>query len=63
MSQRVEDLKAQGEYEEAGKLAASLGHYRSYGCHYGMKSTRLRAIEEFYRGYDKYHDELILPNV
>jgi hypothetical protein len=50
---KVEDLKSQGQHEAAGELAASLGHDRQYGCHYGMRSTRLRAIEEFNRGYDR----------
>lgn len=51
-TRQIEEQKSQGNYEEAGKLAAFFGHDRSYGCHFGMRSTRLRAIEEFNRGWD-----------
>lgn len=51
-TRQIEEQKTAGNYEEAGKLAAFFGHDRQYGCHFGMRSSRLRAIEEFNRGYD-----------
>lgn len=52
MSTTIDDLKAQGKMEEAGKLAASLGRDRWYGNHFGMKSGLSAAKEAFFKGYD-----------
>lgn len=49
--QMIEDLKAAGHYFAAGAVAQSLGGAAFYGCHYGMRSTREQAKEDFYRGF------------
>lgn len=54
MSTTIDDLKGQGKMEEAGKLAASLGRDRWYGCHFGLKSNLSAAKEAFFKGYDSY---------
>lgn len=51
----VEALKADGEWFQAGMLAAWLGHTSAYGCHYGMRSTLEKARAEFARGWNEYH--------
>ncbi len=48
----VEDFKAEGLFFTAGALAFQIGLPRSYGCHYGMRSTKDADAAEFYRGYD-----------
>ena len=48
----IEDLKADDQFYRAGVLSALAGLPRSYGCHYGFRSTRDRAIEAFYKGFD-----------
>jgi len=47
----VELLKSEGRYYHAGALAAALGGLESYGCHYGMKSTRYLAATAFIEGF------------
>lgn len=49
----LSNLKAAGRYAEAGALAYTLDVGRDYGCHFGMRSTRLHAVREFERGYDE----------
>lgn len=53
MSNPVDDLKSKGEMFEAGKLAFETGRDRSYGCHFGMRSTRERDMRAFFLGYDQ----------
>ena len=48
---QIERLKAQERYEHAGALAFILGHDDSYGCHFGMRSTRDSAAEQFRHGW------------
>jgi hypothetical protein len=60
-ARNIEDLKADGLYFDAGKLARQLGHDRSYGCHYGLKSDRARAIAEFEAGFDAKDTVYVWP--
>jgi hypothetical protein len=49
----IDKFKSAGLYREAG--AAAFAHnpnFRSYGCHFGMQSERVRAMREFYEGFD-----------
>ena len=48
----VEELKSEGLFFTAGALLFQLGHNRSYGCHYGMRSTVEADKAEFFAGYD-----------
>lgn len=48
----VEELKSEGLFFTAGAMAFQLGQGRTYGCHYGMRSTLDADRDEFYRGYD-----------
>ena len=48
----VDDLKVDGLYFAAGATAYALGMQRSYGCHFGFKSDRDEAIQQFNTGYD-----------
>ena len=50
--QTVDELKVDRLFFEAGVEAFKQGAPRSYGCHFGMRSSRDYAINEFYRGYD-----------
>ena len=47
----VEILKSESRFFHAGALAFALGFGDSYGCHYGMRSTRFEAAAEFKRGH------------
>ena len=49
---KVEKLKSEGKYREAGELAFNEGQSDAYGCHYGMRSDRQFAINEFRAGYE-----------
>ena len=51
-TQTVDALKSNGHYFAAGALARSLGHYRNYGFHFGMRSELEFARNSFYAGYD-----------
>lgn len=51
----IEALKAQGNYWAAGYHAHMLGCSTSYGCHYGMRSERDRAIQEYVAGWFAAH--------
>lgn len=48
----VDSLKSEGLCFIAGQLAKAIGCSRSYGCHFGMRSTLERDRAEFYRGFD-----------
>lgn len=48
----IEDLKADGQYFRAGVLSALTRQPRAYGCHYGFRSDRDRAIDSFHKGFD-----------
>lgn len=50
-NQTVHALKASGHYFAAGALAASLGMDNNYGCHFGMRSDRDNAIEQYKAGH------------
>lgn len=50
---KTEQLKSEGKYIEAGANAWAAKEGRAYGCHYGMRSDRAFAMNEFYRGYDE----------
>ena len=54
----LDKLKSEGRYFHAGAYAAMIGYGRSYGCHFGMRSTRDYAMDEFYQGYDEATNEL-----
>lgn len=48
----VEKAKAEGEYRLAGQLARLHGEtYPQYGCHFGMRSSRMHAISEYNAGW------------
>lgn len=51
-AQGVEILKHAGLFDEAGRLAFAIRLGRSYGCHYGMRSTREAAVAAFQAGWD-----------
>lgn len=57
LSNTVHILKTEGSYFAAGAVAFSAGMDRNYGCHFGMRSSRDAAIEQFYRGYDAARQE------
>jgi hypothetical protein len=50
---RIEKLKSEGQFRYAGQLTRMAGDERSYGCHYGMRSTRDSDMQEFYAGFDE----------
>jgi hypothetical protein len=52
MTYLVDQLKSKGHIFAAGALAFSLGLDREYGCHFGMRSDRSAAIDDYQRGYD-----------
>jgi hypothetical protein len=54
INQLIDSLKSKGEFAAAGTVAAVNGKERSYGCHFGMKSGRQNAMEEFYAAYDSF---------
>ena len=47
-----DDLKSQGKYREAGQHAFKHNLGRSYGPHFGMRSSKVNAEMEFHKGYD-----------
>jgi hypothetical protein len=52
MRQTIENYKGDGRYRHAGQLAAITGEPEPiYGCHYGMRSTRDAAVEEYRAGF------------
>ena len=48
----VDALKVEGLFYLAGQLAKAIGCARSYGPHFGMRSTLERDRAEFYKGFD-----------
>lgn len=54
----IEELKGAGHYFAAGALAAELalatGQAITYGAHYGMRSTRNEAMDQFAKGYEAF---------
>lgn len=48
----VENLKSDGLFFTAGAMQFQLGHALSYGCHYGLRSTRDHDVAEFRAGYE-----------
>lgn len=48
-----DELKSEGKHEEAGAVAHKHGLGRSYGPHFGMRSTKYSAETAFHKGYDK----------
>lgn len=49
----IDKLKCEGLYREAGAAAYERNpNFRSYGCHFGMRSERDHAMREFYAGFD-----------
>ena len=54
INQKIDALKAKGHYREAGIVAAANGNDRSYGCHFGLRSTHDAAKEAFYAGFDDF---------
>jgi hypothetical protein len=51
-SRTVDDLKAEGLFFTAGALTFQIGLGRSYGCHFGLRSTIEIDRAEFFAGYD-----------
>lgn len=48
----IDDLKAEGLFFTAGALTFQKGYGRSYGCHFGLRSTIDANRAEFFAGYD-----------
>lgn len=48
-----DDLKSKGRHKEAGAHAFKHNLGRSYGAHFGMRSSKYAAETEFYKGYDE----------
>lgn len=48
-----DELKSKGNHEEAGAVAFKHGLGRSYGPHFGMRSSKPAAETAFLKGYDK----------
>jgi hypothetical protein len=61
MTNQIDTLKSEGQYFEAGKLARQLGEARYYGCHFGLRSERARAVAEFEAGYDAEDTVAVWP--
>lgn len=55
----VKELKVKGKHEEAGRMAFKHGLSRSYGPHFGMRSTKDKDERDFHRGYDMANMESI----
>lgn len=53
----TEKLKSTGQYYSAGMDAFANKRGRYYGCHYGMRSDRQFAMNEFYLGYDEAEED------
>jgi hypothetical protein len=47
-----DDLKSEGKFKEAGEHAYKHGLGRSYGPHFGMRSSKNSAEMEYHKGYD-----------
>lgn len=47
----IERLKVADRHYHAGALAALLGLDSTYGCHYGMRSERYLAVEQYQLGH------------
>lgn len=56
ISNSIEELKAEGDYRLAGRLAYALRRERIYGCHYGLRITRDQSAAEFYLGWDEQEE-------
>jgi len=50
---KTEQLKSECKFFEAGANAFANKEGRTYGCHYGMRSTRWDDMTQFYKGYDE----------
>ena len=48
---KIDELKAKGEYFEAGKEAFKAGRDMVYGCHFGMRSNCMSARLTFEAGW------------
>jgi hypothetical protein len=53
---KIEQLKSEGHYYQAGREARIAGKSDYYGCHYGMRSSCQRAHEEFKAGWQAADD-------
>jgi hypothetical protein len=51
-SRTIDDLKAEGLFFTAGALTFQKGYGRSYGPHFGLRSTIEADRAEFFAGYD-----------
>jgi len=51
-SRYIDDMKAEGLFFTAGALTFQLGLGRSYGAHFGLRSTIEADRAEFFSGYD-----------
>lgn len=54
VSHLVDTYKSNGKMAEAGRLTKALNEGRSYGCHFGMRSTLEADRATFFRAYDAY---------
>jgi hypothetical protein len=54
----IEKAKAHGDYRLAGQMARLIGTTDHYGCHFGMRSTRDLAIDEFKAGWREIDNAL-----
>lgn len=58
---QIDELKSEGRYFEAGIAARQAGEGCHYGCHFGMRSERARAIAEFEAGYNAEDTVYVWP--
>ena len=61
MTNQIDTLKSEGRYFKAGVAARQEGRECYYGCHFGMRSTRDRAIAEFTAGYNAEDTVYVWP--
>jgi hypothetical protein len=57
----IDQLKAEGNFYKAGKLARKLNSPRYYGCHTGLRSTLATNRDDFFRGWDD--EEFAIQNI
>lgn len=58
-AREIEIQKSMGNYRLAGQMARLLGLDPTYGCHYGMRSTRDEAMSEFALGWVEVDEALV----
>jgi hypothetical protein len=60
-ARQIDELKSEGRYFEAGKLARELGRDDNYGCHFGLRSELEKARAEFKLGFNAEDTVAVWP--